>query len=884
MLMDTVLKNLKKLINSSTVKLKNMASQNETLYTLTLSDEYLMAIQRTYTFDMFSSFNYEVIANANITSDEILNMQYASDPKTIPVQYRNKVLESYRTYTINNYYELNNYYRMLNGLPNTEEDESSLIKITDEQKQEAGITSSIQYIHLFDDDDIYKLKEIGILDKIILDNPDKKYLNYLGSNKIDIATARLANNFSILKITDHDVPDEFYNSFLQIYNENRDYFTNVIYVQNYGDSYKLYDNFIGLCIMLMTIQRVISNTFKFGIQREFYDWTFIQNMYKSYNVPFIDTLPIEHHITLLKNLNNLLRYKSTDKVLFDIASLLGYERINIFKYYLIKQHKLDENEDPIFVYKPKKDSLGNIEKDENGNIIYEEDYERMYDIYFQRINMKEQNIALALQDDNNKVKYEEVILDDPYWWEDSDTNSKKYQEAYNYVETKYIGLNLMYKMTEMMFELTYAFRMILDKKDDIENIRIDLHKVDQNTKFKLFDAVIFMIALLCKHHKFGDGIITTPSKISHIYGFDFNEESIKKIKELILENPKIIDQSLIKYFDNLTLENPEDVNNMFIRIREYNDVIIDKMRKSNNIKEYNLYKDIFRISMVSDTQNKMFTVKKYDGNGNIIETPAETYLEYLKYKSPILGEYVSNIDPSYIPEIINHVTAQINDLMTSMKYIFIVNDNNNPTFKALVSLLQFFKSYTVDLQGFNIIYLFDSKYYNLFKFIEDVKYIKHIQPNSSMNQIYSDDYSETYKNLKTEDDILKFNECYNQYIQIYLGDINTKLYKYDDMYDILVNIIKNGNIRTYEYAHLLSYDTYDDIIRVLELMKNNKIITDKEKKYIEDRIQNTGIESNVTYKGSMDHEYSTDMVLNSSGIVGKERQYFRDSIMVFYDV
>jgi len=103
MLMDTVLKNLKKLINSSTVKLKNMASQNETLYTLTLSDEYLMAIQRTYTFDMFSSFNYEVIANANITSDEILNMQYASDPKTIPVQYRNKVLESYRTYTINNY-------------------------------------------------------------------------------------------------------------------------------------------------------------------------------------------------------------------------------------------------------------------------------------------------------------------------------------------------------------------------------------------------------------------------------------------------------------------------------------------------------------------------------------------------------------------------------------------------------------------------------------------------------------------------------------------------------------------------------------------------------------------------------------------------------------
>ena len=46
----------------------------------------------------------------------------------------------------------------------------------------------------------------------------------------------------------------------------------------------------------------------------------------------------------------------------------------------------------------------------------------------------------------------------------------------------------------------------------------------------LVKIIVFMIALMCKLNGFKDGLITTPSKISHIYGFNFDQESINKIK------------------------------------------------------------------------------------------------------------------------------------------------------------------------------------------------------------------------------------------------------------------------------------------------------------------------------------------------------------------
>lgn len=878
MLMNTVLKDIKTLVNSSIIKIESMAKKFETLETIENADKYIAAVQQTDRFNMYTTFDIDAVINANITTNVDLQLQYANEPSTIPAQFRDRILNEQRKIIIDNYIEINNYYRMLNGLPDIEESEDDFIKLTEEQRIANGILVD-DYIHLLSINDIYKLEESGTINQLISKYPDKKYLNHLGINKIDFVTARITNNFGILSLTSNDVPDEFYNTFLNIYNQNREYFMTVIYIQNYGNTYKLYDNFIGLCIMLMTIQRVICNTFKFGIQREFYDWTFVQNMYKAYNVPFIESLPLEYHVLLLKNLNNLLRYKSTDKVLFDIASLLGYDRLKIFKYYLVKEHKLDNDEKPLFYYTQKYNDSGEPEVDENGNPVYEEDVERMYDIYFQKVNLKENNLTLALQDKTNRLEYKEVILDDPYWWEDNELNSMMYKEAYNYVETKYISLNLMYKMTEMLFEVSYAFRMLIDKKSDISEYTLSIPKIYTETNFKIFDIVIFMIALLCKQHGFKDGIITTPSMISHIYGFNFNEETIEYIKQIIIDNPKIIDQKLLDYFNDLTFDSADDVNDMFTRIRDYNNFIIDKMRDATSIEAYNLYKKIFTVSMISETQTDMFTINTFDENGNPTTKVATTYLEYLKAESPILAEIVTTTEVQDIPSMLEHITSQINDFMTSMQYLFIVTDVTNPVFKALSSLMKFFKSYTVDLNSFSIIYLFDSKYYNMFKMIEDIKMVNgYIYPEGNINYLYSDDYYDIISNLRTPDDVLKFNDYYRLYMNIHLDD---EYVMYDKIKSISNGLYLNDEQVTEELAHLIVEKGYYSVLKILDKALNHAKITKIEQEKLIDKINK--INSNIRYDGTLDHQYATDLLISGIDIYKNEKSNFKDMIIIKYD-
>lgn len=813
MLMDTVFKNIKTLVNGSVVKFTKTAKEYETLESIENADRYIAAVQKTDRFDLYTEFDLEAIINARITTNTDEQIKYASDPSSIPYQFRDTVLNAQRQFIIDNYVEINNYYRMFHGLPNIEDDETSFFKLTATEMNQYEIFDDV-FLHQLSDIDIYKLQVDGYIDKLISDNPDKKYLQFLGINKIDYITSRSASNFSLLKVTYSDIPDDFYNTFLQIYNQNREYFMSVLYISNYSNSYDLYDNFIALNIMLMTIQRVLSNTFKFGIQREFYDWSFIQNMYKSYNVPFIESLPIEYHVILLKNLNNLLRYKSTDKVLFDIASLLGYERLNIFKYYLIKKHRLDSNEEPIFKYKQKVDEFGELEYDEEGNPIYVEDLERMYELYFQRVNIKERNIGLALEDADNKLDYDEVTRDDPYWWEDADLSEIKYTSTYNYVETKYLSLNLMYKMTEMLFEITYAFRMIIDKNEDVKNFTISIPKINSDVSFNIFEITVFLVSLLCKKHGFKPGIVTTPSMISHIYGFNFNPETIEYIKKIITDNSKIIDQETLNYFRNLEINYPEDVNNLFVKIREFNTFIIDKMRKSNNIKEYHIYKDIFTISMMSETQTDMFNISVYDEEADT-ETvrPAKTYLEFLEHKQPVLAEVVNNTPVENISELIEHIISQLNYFMEDMQYMFILNDGNNPVFNAIIALIKFFKSYTVDLSSFNILYLFDSKYYNMIKMVEDYHLSKYLVYNEENNFHYSDNIKSFSENFTFDGDIFKIKDFY---LLNTILNVNDPILYIDIIYAIYNAMQYNDNIYDREHLHIISNKEVRDILNVIE--------------------------------------------------------------------
>lgn len=768
--MDTLINNIRSLVDSSVVKFNKTAKDNETLDSTRNADTYISAMMETDSFRTYANFDIEALENAGLKEPEYDLAKLSKDKNLIPQNKRDAVVKAQRKFIIDTYVELNNYYRMLNGQPDKEITSDKFVYLDESVEDKYEIPHGTP-LHRVDKDILAELELTGEFKKAVAaatelnksrttaEQISLEYLNHLGHKSIPLLTAREALNFMILRI-DKNVPEEFYTSFLTIYDQCREYFTSVLYNSEYSAQYDYYDNFMGLCIMIMTIQRIIANTFKYGIQRDFYDWSFIQAMYKMYNIPFIEDLSMDYHMILLKNLNHLLRYKSTDKVLFDICSLLGHERMNIFKYYLIKQHRLDQDGNPIFYY--------NKIVDEEGNVTYEEDKERMYQFYFQAVNLRERNITQALLDKKNKMDYREVTISDPYWWEDDDLNHTKFDTEFNYIETKYLSLNLMYKMTEMLFEITYVFRMMMDKKEDLSKFKMALPKIYQEKEFDLYDVIIFLICLTCKKNGFKSYTITTPSKTSHIYGFNFNPEDIKYVKEIINDNKDLVDPEILKYFRNLDILQASDINRLFEQIREFNDYIVDKMATTHDVRQYEIYRKIFTIMIVSETQTDMFTIKGPDGE----EKVATSYLEYLKYSDPILGMIAENVEPGDIGGMIDHILVQINDMVESLQYLFLINGDDSPVFMAIAELLRFFKSYTVDLRSFNILYLFDSRVYNMIKIFGDIYSITaNMQVDDEMRMLYFDEINKLSVGDSLED-FLSMHDEYNQFITIYHNDKN----------------------------------------------------------------------------------------------------------------
>ena len=79
----------------------------------------------------------------------------------------------------------NNFHRKLNGLPNIEDGESDFVYIEKNIAIDQKIPDNIP-IHELNDYQILALDQIGYIDKLVSENPDKKYLNFLGNKKIVI--------------------------------------------------------------------------------------------------------------------------------------------------------------------------------------------------------------------------------------------------------------------------------------------------------------------------------------------------------------------------------------------------------------------------------------------------------------------------------------------------------------------------------------------------------------------------------------------------------------------------------------------------------------------------------------------------------------------------
>lgn len=456
--------------------------------------------------------------------------------------------------TLVNYNEYNDYYLMLDGHPGTDTDDTARVYVYNENFNEMLPIDEQPYAE--------RVRWMNSVDGISFINAHKneskyKYLQYMTSKKIRPFIARAAGRFDILYCPQTD-PSVLRDDFMSIYKMSLNYILTVFY----SDAYRipepqLYEGFIGMAILFMSIGEMHYKYLDVDISRDFYDLDSLKIIYEAYSVPFYDIIPLKYHKKIVKNINRLLRYKGSNQVFFDLCDIFDYDILGIFQYYLFKERKLDKNNDPYVVWKTTDgkevtyDNEGNptnLPVDIDGKPIWEPDLQSMYEIYFVKANINKDRYT-QLIDPNNKVTYDSIVNEDSYWFQfDPDTVKTIYENVYNYIETKYIGVQLMFNMTDLLWESSYFMGMLRDNRSKISNSRFMISHDRLGTNVPLFDMLIYIIALICKKRGYTGEIrglfykvddngnyldrngnittnpseyIETPTKTARILGFNF---------------------------------------------------------------------------------------------------------------------------------------------------------------------------------------------------------------------------------------------------------------------------------------------------------------------------------------------------------------------------
>lgn len=856
-----VYEDLKKIIMSCVIKYDNIGRKYENAESKREYDYYFIARNELDDFGSYPFFPKEVLKRAGIIDKEQLQDCF-EDKLLIPYLLQKKVIEENRKYIIENYEEKNNYYRMLIGLPDIED--MNYIYLDKETCNKYKVRENIP-IHKYSD---YEINNISsVLEELKEKYPDKKYLNYLGDKKVDLLRARSARNFEIIRI-DLKYHNVILKSFLDTYEMCREYFTSVIYVKEKNAKDDLYDNFIALNIMFMTIQRMFVNTFKMGVERDFYDLDSIRKLFKSYNIPFFETLPIDYQRLIMKRLNILLRAKSTDKCLYDIVDILLPNKANIMEYYLMKEQKYDEDDIPLNILKEK---IGI-----DGYPDYVEDAFKTYDVYFESVDIKEVGVNMSLENKPNRYDYHEVVDEDPQWWHDDDLIQVLDEREFNYIETKYIGINLMYHLTQMMFETVYFVNMLADKKDDYHRpndgffLTINLPRITQDP-VSIFDAIILMCALLCKRRNFAGNIIDSGTKILTVMGFDF-EENFDLIRKDIIKNKKIVDQKILKFLDITKIGSKEDINTIYNNMVELASFCVEHMNSTDDVKTYHAYKYLYDALMVKKYTTNIMT--KSDGN------VASTYLDYLDDQNPMLASVVRASDSEKCGIYIEHILGMLNELIPDIEYLTTINGTDNILVTALVKLILFFKSYTVDLRNLNVMYVMDSRRYNMIKLVKDLTIMIKMKPHERIsfyldlihqlkNEIFYDEYIEPLERL-VEISKLSYKDAVDPEVwekvysvsRIFYEEILYALYADSMKFYSIKEIKSNVNIQhmtTFYFKIILKDEIYtNDDYNIDVRLKLNSLLEIVYGDQIRD------ITENGSYRNSIDFSIYHDMYENNS--------------------
>ena len=548
-------------------------------------------------------------------------------------------------------------------------------------------------IHEMDTSTKIILEHAGIFDdyKELSKTEEKlRYTNHLTYKRVHPFVARLANRFELLYLPETNILT-LKTDFRAVYDECRDFIVQRYYSDAFRNQDDHYEGFIGMSILFMTIQRMHVKYLEADVTRDFYDLDSIKLVYDAYSVPFYEDIPTVYHQKIVKMLNRLLAYKGSNQVFFDLCSLFDYNSLSIFQYYLFKKRRMDDVGNPVFA-------------DTN---------EAMFDISFIEGKLGGDPF-FEVTNENKELNYYGVTSADKFWMNDAELLNKIYSMEYNYIETKYIGLQMIFSITKFTFESGYFIRLIMDNRSQMQNIRVSHGKL--GVEIDLFTLIMYIHSLICLLLGYEGNIPSEITSIGRIMGFNFID-GIDRLKEIITERPSLVGNKadeILKIVRNIKLTNLSSIPTTYHAIIDLDECLQQVMWETHDKDVYYTFKELHRALLT--TRYAYETFKKSDG------TLAKSYFDLLMDINPALAIRIQYMNDHERTSELQYSLVALQKVCDELKYIQNFGMANGEIIADyLYKLIRLFKSAKAELIDFNIMYVMDNRITNLLKWLSTCK-------------------------------------------------------------------------------------------------------------------------------------------------------------------
>ena len=369
--LDLLIHNIKLIAYNMVIKDEYRADQLETTDSVRNAELYISCIENHAELEMFSNIKipqsviyspqggktgnglldkYELWVYQNIPEHFTFPVGMTKPPEGSgikPVDRREVLTKAVREWYINTYMddkELNAYYRKLVGYPPINGWGIPVSEFEYLFPKDLEYDKKAVFMHELSNDVIKDLDNAGVLDVILAEYPEHDYLRY---KLYDITpyNARKKLDMQILwepdtTMVDSSVLEEFNTRYIQNRRMviDREYsYALEIFESNYHDLMIVY-------LILSVIVDMISMVQQHIIRKDILDRRCVEFVFSMYNVPYFKKIPLLYQKRICQNIHNLVKYKSSTTEMLDLISLFDpYKKygINIIKYYLLKNRKID---------------------------------------------------------------------------------------------------------------------------------------------------------------------------------------------------------------------------------------------------------------------------------------------------------------------------------------------------------------------------------------------------------------------------------------------------------------------------------------------------------------------------------------------------------------